>query len=65
MFTRLLGHYFPYYGRNFHPWDADNRSRISSWKQAFAATGDTLAAYAGFREAAGLPERSDLVEQAA
>ena len=65
VFTRLLSHYFPYYGPNFHPWDADNRSKISPWKQAFAATGDTLAAYAGFREAAGLPARSDLVEQAA
>ena len=66
VFTRLLlGHYFPYYSPKFHPWDADNRSKISAWKKAFAATGDTFAAYAQFRKAAGLPARSALVAQAA
>jgi predicted metal-dependent hydrolase len=62
VFTRLLGHYFPYYSPSFHPWDDDNRAKIHVWKKAFAATGDTRKAYEAFRRSVGLPARAATAE---
>ncbi|MBL4867655.1 MAG: metal-dependent hydrolase [Pseudomonadales bacterium] len=37
--------FFPYFRRDFHPWDDDNREVIHAWKQEYNKSGDPTAAF--------------------
>ena len=37
--------YFPFFRRDFHPWDDDNRAVIHAWKKEYNKSGDTTKAF--------------------
>ena len=37
--------FFPYFKRDFHPWDDDNRDVLHAWKEEYNKSGDTTAAF--------------------
>ncbi|MBV1881593.1 MAG: metal-dependent hydrolase [Pseudomonadales bacterium] len=43
--TKLGKMYFPFFRRDFHPWDDDNRAVIHAWKKEYNKSGDTTKAF--------------------
>ncbi|MBU6281995.1 metal-dependent hydrolase [bacterium] len=44
LFPPTLGYYVQYYRRDFHPWKIDEMASYGTWLDAFARTGDPVAA---------------------
>ncbi|MBL4868865.1 MAG: metal-dependent hydrolase, partial [Pseudomonadales bacterium] len=55
--------FFPYFRRDFHPWDDDNRAAIHAWKKEYNKTGDTTAAFHALCDWAAEKHGTDITYQ--